>query len=184
MKKILVTGGAGFLGSHLCEKLINLDNYVMCLDNLYTGKKENLYSIKDNKNFKFINADVINKIDIKVDEIYNLACPASPIHYQSDPVKTITTNVQGSLNVLELANKYNAKLNKSKNHLKDHLIIPTSYGKKNNLRTIKTNSYHNFTLSSLSNKFDILMKSKDNKIESFLSKDKKNFRYKVESRKI
>ncbi|MFL2510584.1 MAG: UDP-glucuronic acid decarboxylase family protein [Alphaproteobacteria bacterium] len=110
MKKILVTGGAGFLGSHLCEKLINLDNYVMCLDNLYTGKKENLYSIKDNKNFKFINADVINKIDIKVDEIYNLACPASPIHYQSDPVKTITTNVQGSLNVLELANKYNAKI--------------------------------------------------------------------------
>jgi len=72
-----------------------------------------------------------------------------------------------------IANKYNAKLNKSKNHLKDHLIIPTSYGKKNNLRTIKTNSYHNFTLSSLSNKFDILMKSKDNKIESFLSKDKK-----------
>ncbi len=110
MKKILVTGGAGFLGSHLCEKLVNLDNYVICLDNLYTGKKENFFSIKDSKNFKFINEDVINKIDINVDEIYNLACPASPIHYQSDPVKTITTNVQGSLNVLELAKKYNAKI--------------------------------------------------------------------------
>ena len=110
MKKILVTGGAGFLGSHLCEKLVNLENYVVCLDNLYTGKKENLNTIKDYKNFEFINADVINKIDINVDEIYNLACPASPIHYQSDPVKTITTNVQGSLNVLELANKYNAKI--------------------------------------------------------------------------
>ena len=110
MKKILVTGGAGFLGSHLCEKLINRDNYVVCLDNFYTGKKENLNSINDNKNFEFINADIINKIDIKIDEIYNLACPASPIHYQSDPVKTITTNVQGSLNVLDLANKNNAKI--------------------------------------------------------------------------
>ena len=110
MKKILVTGGAGFLGSHLCEKLLAKDNHVICLDNLFTGNVENLCNFIRNKNFEFINADVVNKIDINVDEIYNLACPASPIHYQTDPIKTITTNFQGALNVLELAHKYNAKV--------------------------------------------------------------------------
>ena len=105
MKKILVTGGAGFLGSHLCKNLLLQNNIVICLDNLYTGKKKNLNDILSNKNFKFIHHDINEYYETDVDEIYNLACPASPIHYQSDPVGTIRTCVNGAINVLELAKK-------------------------------------------------------------------------------
>ena len=110
MKKILITGGAGFLGSHLCERLLKEDNYIICLDNLFTGKKENIVNFLNKKNFMFVNHD-INKFYFKnIDEIYNLACPASPIHYQADPVSTIKTCVNGAINVLELAKKTKAKV--------------------------------------------------------------------------
>jgi len=112
MKSILVTGGAGFLGSHLCDELIRRGNYVICLDNLYTGSKANIHHLKENTLFKFINQDItdLKSIDVNFDEIYNLACPASPVHYQHNPVKTIKTNVLGSINVLELARKKDAKV--------------------------------------------------------------------------
>lgn len=109
MKKILIAGGAGFLGSNLCEKLIQ-DNEIICLDNLSSGNYSNIEHYLNNKNFKFINHDVINPIDIKVDEIYNLACPASPPFYQKDPIQTFKTSVFGIYNLLELAKKYNATL--------------------------------------------------------------------------
>lgn len=109
MKRILVTGGAGFIGSDLCKKLLEKGNFVVCLDNLFTGKEKNISSLKGNENFKFINHDVTEKFDEKVDEIYNLACPASPIHYQEDAIKTLKTSVLGTMNMLELAEKYNAK---------------------------------------------------------------------------
>jgi len=109
-KKILITGGAGFLGSHLCDKLIADENFVFCMDNLSTGSKHNISHLIKKKNFKFINQNINDKIEIEVDEIYNLACPASPQHYQSDPVETVRTNVQGVLNLLDLCKKNNAKI--------------------------------------------------------------------------
>ena len=110
-KKIsLVTGGAGFLGSFLCEKLINKGNSVICLDNLFTGSIENIRKFEDLEDFKFINHDVTDPIDLEVDEIFNLACPASPKHYQHDPLKTIKTNVLGSINMLELSKKLGCKI--------------------------------------------------------------------------
>ena len=111
MKNILVTGGAGFIGSHLCKKLLEQGNFVICLDNLFTGSMENVKDLLNNKNFQFINADIINKLEIdKINQIYNLACPASPPHYQFDPVKTMKTSVLGILNLLELARKNNATI--------------------------------------------------------------------------
>lgn len=110
MKKILITGGAGFLGSNLCEKLLNQGNKIICLDNLYTGKEKNIHHLLNNPNFEFIVYDVINPIDIKVDEIYNLACPASPPFYQAQPIETTKTCVYGAINMLELAKKNNAKI--------------------------------------------------------------------------
>ena len=110
MKKILVTGGAGFIGSHLCEKLLNEGNRVICLDNLFTGSKDNISDFLSNKNFEFIEHDVTESIKLDVDEVYNLACPASPPHYQIDPVKTAKTSVFGILNMLELAKDNNAKI--------------------------------------------------------------------------
>ena len=108
---ILVTGGAGFLGSHLCKRLLNQGHNVICLDNLYSSEKDNIFSLINNPNFTFVEEDICNpKISFNIDQIYNLACPASPIHYQSDPVKTVQTNVIGSLNMLELAKKNNAKI--------------------------------------------------------------------------
>ena len=109
-KKILVTGGSGFLGSHLCAKLLSQGHHVHCLDNLSTGNKENIVSLLDHPHFEFTLHDVCNPFHTEVDEIYNLACPASPIHYQSDPVKTVRTNVLGVLNMLELAKQTGAKI--------------------------------------------------------------------------
>ena len=109
MKTILIAGGAGFLGSNLCKKLIK-DNIVICLDNLITGNMANIIPYLESPNFKFIKHDIINPIDIEIDEIYNLACPASPIHYQKDPIHTLKSSVFGIYNLLELAKKYNAKI--------------------------------------------------------------------------
>ena len=110
MKKILVTGGAGFIGSHLCKKLIDDGNYVICLDNFFTGRKENIEDLLKNDNFELLEHDIIEPYFVQVDEIYNLACPASPPHYQFDPIKTTKTSVIGILNMLELAKKCNAKI--------------------------------------------------------------------------
>ena len=110
MKRILVTGGAGFIGSHLCKKLLAENNYVICLDNLFTGRLENIKVLLDKPNFEFVEHDIIYPIDIEVDQIYNFACPASPPHYQYDPIRTMKTSVIGILNLLELAQKYNATL--------------------------------------------------------------------------
>lgn len=109
-KRILVTGGAGFLGSHLCERLLHEGNEVYCLDNLFTGRKENIVHLLSNPYFEFIRHDVINPFLIEVDEIYNLACPASPIHYQYNPIKTIKTSVMGAINMLGLAKRVKAKI--------------------------------------------------------------------------
>ena len=109
-KKILVTGGAGFLGSHLCTRLLNGGNEVICVDNFYTGTKRNIRSLMDNPGFEFIRHDITFPLYIEVDEIYNLACPASPIHYQHDPVQTTKTSVHGSINMLGLAKRTGAKI--------------------------------------------------------------------------
>lgn len=109
MKKILVTGGAGFIGSHLCERLLNDGNYVICLDNYFTGSTDNIKHLISNPNFEAVEHDVKNPFYTNVDEIYNLACPASPIHYQYDPVDTIKTCVMGTLNFIELAKRVGAK---------------------------------------------------------------------------
>ncbi len=110
MKKILVTGGAGFLGSHLCERLLTEGNEVICLDNYFTGSKRNVLHLLNNPYFELLRHDVTEPVDIEVDEIYNLACPASPVHYQFDPIKTINTSVVGAVNMLELAHKVGAKI--------------------------------------------------------------------------
>jgi UDP-glucuronate decarboxylase len=109
-KRILVTGGAGFLGSHLCAKLLEQGNDVVCVDNLYTGTKRNIYTLLDQQNFEFIRHDITFPLYLEVDEIYNLACPASPIHYQNDPVQTTKVNVHGAINMLGLAKRVKAKI--------------------------------------------------------------------------
>lgn len=110
MKRILITGGAGFVGSHLCERLLNEGNEVICLDNYFTGNKQNIVHLMDHKYFELVRHDVINPYVIEVDEIYNMACPASPIHYQYNPIKTIKTSVMGAINMLGLAKRVNAKI--------------------------------------------------------------------------
>ena len=109
-KKILVTGGAGFLGSHLCERLLNEGNEVACLDNFFTGQKSNVVHLLDNPYFELIRHDITMPFYIEVDEIYNLACPASPIHYQYNPIKTMKTSVMGAINMLGLAKRIKAKI--------------------------------------------------------------------------
>jgi UDP-glucuronate decarboxylase len=109
-KRILVTGGAGFLGSHLCERLLKEGNEVIALDNYFTGHKENLYPLLENKRFELVRHDITMPYFAEVDEIYNLACPASPIHYQYNPIKTIKTSVMGAINMLGLAKRVNAKI--------------------------------------------------------------------------
>jgi UDP-glucuronate decarboxylase len=112
MKTILITGGAGFIGSNLCERLLNDGEHIICLDNLYTGSIENIKHLFSNPRFKFINHDITIPLNIpfKIDQIYNLACPASPPKYQQDPVYTLKVNFQGVLNLLELAKKHNATI--------------------------------------------------------------------------
>ncbi len=109
-KRILITGGAGFLGSHLCETLLNRDNEVICVDNFFTGNKENILQLYDNPYFECIRHDVCFPLYVEVDEIYNLACPASPIHYQFDPVQTVKTSVHGAINVLGLAKRLGIRI--------------------------------------------------------------------------
>jgi UDP-glucuronate decarboxylase len=108
--RILVTGGAGFIGSHLCERLISEGHDVICLDNFFTGRRENIFPLLDNPRFELVRHDVIEPILLEVDQIYNLACPASPIHYQYNPVKTVKTNVMGTINMLGLAKRVRARI--------------------------------------------------------------------------
>jgi UDP-glucuronate decarboxylase len=108
--RILVTGGAGFIGSHLCERLLKEGHDVLCLDNFFTGRRDNIVPLLDNQRFELIRHDVIEPILLEVDQIYNLACPASPIHYQYNPVKTVKTSVMGTINMLGLAKRVHARI--------------------------------------------------------------------------
>jgi UDP-glucuronate decarboxylase len=110
MKRILITGGAGFLGSHLCERLLAEGEEILCLDNFFTGDKDNIRHLLGNPHFECIRHDIINPIYMEVDQIYNLACPASPVHYQLNPIKTIKTNVMGAINTLGLAKRVKARI--------------------------------------------------------------------------
>ena len=108
--RILVTGGAGFIGSHLCERLLGESNEVLCLDNFFTGRRENIFHLLDNPRFELLRHDVTEPILLEVDQIYNLACPASPVHYQYNPVKTVKTSVMGAINMLGLAKRVRARI--------------------------------------------------------------------------
>ena len=110
MKKVLVTGGAGFVGSFLCDRLIDEGHEVIAIDNFFTGSKSNLRKLENNPNFELIRHDIVEPILLEVDWIFNLACPASPVHYQYNPIKTVKTNVQGALNMLDLAKRVNAQI--------------------------------------------------------------------------
>ncbi len=109
-KRVLVTGGAGFLGSHLCERLLAFGHRVFCLDNFETGRLENIAHLMGHRDFRFIKHDVVEPFELRVDEIYNLACPASSVHYQADPLHTLKTSVYGSINLLDLAVRHRAKI--------------------------------------------------------------------------
>jgi UDP-glucuronate decarboxylase len=108
--RVLITGGAGFIGSHLCERLLRDGEEVICLDNFFTGRRENVLHLLDDRNFELLRHDVIEPILLEVDQIYNLACPASPIHYQYNPVKTVKTSVMGAINMLGLAKRVRARI--------------------------------------------------------------------------
>ena len=108
--RILVTGGSGFLGSHLCDRLVQTDAEVLCLDNFFTGSKKNIQNLLDRKNFEVIRHDLVEPLYLEVDQIYNLACPASPVHYQYNPVKTVKTSVMGTINMLGLAKRVKARI--------------------------------------------------------------------------
>ncbi len=110
MKRILITGGAGFIGSHLCERLRNAGHDIICLDNFFTGTKENILHLMDDHRFELLRHDITREVFLEVDEIYNLACPASPIHYQYNPIKTIKTSVMGAINLLGMAKRTKAKI--------------------------------------------------------------------------
>lgn len=110
MKRILITGGAGFIGSHLCEKLLKEGNEVICVDNYFTGRKKNISHLLKNPKFELIRHDIINEIRLEVDQIYNMACPASPVHYQYNPISTIKINVLGTMNMLGLAKRTKARI--------------------------------------------------------------------------
>ncbi|NOX34955.1 MAG: SDR family oxidoreductase [Deltaproteobacteria bacterium] len=109
-KRIIVTGGSGFLGSHLCEKLLDSGHEVLCVDNCFTGSKKNIHHLTENPGFEFIRHDITFPLYLEADEIYNLACPASPVHYQHDPVQTLKTCVHGAINMLGLAKRLNIKI--------------------------------------------------------------------------
>lgn len=110
MKRILVTGGAGFIGSHLCERLLSEGHDVICMDNYFTGSKDNIRHLLENDHFELVRHDIIEPYHAEVDEIYNLACPASPVHYQYNPIKTLKTSVMGAINMLGLAKRTKAKI--------------------------------------------------------------------------
>ncbi len=110
MKRILVTGGAGFIGSHLCERLLREGHDVICMDNYFTGSKDNIRHLLENDHFELVRHDIIEPYHAEVDEIYNLACPASPVHYQYNPIKTLKTSVMGAINMLGLAKRTKAKI--------------------------------------------------------------------------
>ena len=110
MKRILVTGGAGFIGSHLCRKLVEQGDEVVCADNLFTGRKQNIEKLMDYRNFEFLRHDITKELYIEVDQIYNLACPASPVHYQYNPIKTIKTSIMGAMNMLGLAKRVRGRI--------------------------------------------------------------------------
>ena len=109
-KRIMVTGGAGFLGSHLCKRLLDEGNEVLCVDNFFTGRRQNIYELLDHKNFELLRHDVTLPLFVEVDQIYNLACPASPIHYQFDPIQTTKVSVHGAINMLGLAKRLHARI--------------------------------------------------------------------------
>lgn len=109
-KRILVTGGAGFIGSHLCKRLLSEGNEVLCVDNFFTGRRQNIHKLLDDKNFELLRHDVTMPLFVEVDQIYNLACPASPIHYQFDPIQTTKTSVHGAINMLDLAKRLKARI--------------------------------------------------------------------------
>ena len=109
-RRVLITGGAGFIGSHLCERLLAEGREVLCVDNFYTGTRQNIRHLLDNPRFELMRHDVCFPLYVEVDEIYNLACPASPIHYQFDPVQTTKTSVHGAINMLGLAKRVKAKI--------------------------------------------------------------------------
>lgn len=110
MKRILVTGGAGFIGSHLCKRLVENGDEVICVDNLFTGRKSNIRELMDYENFEFLRHDITNELYLEVDQIYNLACPASPVHYQYNPIKTIKTSVMGAMNMLGMAKRVHGRI--------------------------------------------------------------------------
>ena len=110
MKQILVTGGAGFIGSHLCARLLKEGNYVICLDNFFTGSVKNILHLQQNPFFEFVRHDITTPFSAEVEEIYNLACPASPVYYQEDPIQTVKTSVMGAINMLGLAKRKKAKI--------------------------------------------------------------------------
>jgi len=110
MSSILVTGGAGFLGSHLCERLLTQGHFVICVDNFYSSSKSNILHLLDNPHFEIVRHDVTFPLFLEVDSIYNLACPASPVHYQSDPVQSVKTSVHGAINMLGLAKRTGARI--------------------------------------------------------------------------
>ena len=109
-KRILVTGGAGFIGSHLCKRLLDEGNEVLCVDSFFTGSRGNIHQLLENKNFELLRHDVTEPLFVEVDQIYNLACPASPVHYQFDPIHTVKTSVLGAINMLGLASRTKARI--------------------------------------------------------------------------
>ena len=138
MNRVLVSGGAGFLGSHLCERLLNEGNYVICMDNFFTGSKDNIEHLMGNPDFEFICHDVTEPIYVDVDRIYNLACPASPPHYQYDPIKTAKTSVYGAINMLGLAKHCNARILQASTSevYGDPLVHPQPESYRGNVNTI------------------------------------------------
>jgi len=135
-KRILVTGGAGFLGSHLCDRFLMQGHEVICLDNFYSSTKQNIQHMLSNPNFEFIRHDVTFPVYLEVDEIYNMACPASPVHYQSDPVQTTKTSVHGAINMLGLAKRTGAKiLQASTSEVYGDPVVHPDYHRQHNVQT-------------------------------------------------